>query len=106
MVSKQQLRADTEDLVAKFFAQGGEVKKIDTSERGVAYGTARDWKRRAQGLKVATPDEVAAERERRMLVAVGNKDARLCLALAQGQHDKAIRFDIENGRLGPNGEIK
>lgn len=104
MNDKATLRATTDDLVAQYLAAGNEITVAP--DRATCGYTSHDWKRVTQGLKVATTEEIAAERHRRCLIAVGNKDADLCMALLSGRYDKEIKHDIENDRLGPNGEIR
>ena len=88
--------------IEAFQAQGKTVTVIPTGKR---IFKGKDWKRLTQGLKVASQEEIEAERNRRALKAIRNGDNPLALALMSGQHNHAIKFDIENGRIGPNGEI-
>lgn len=104
MNDKATLRATTNDLVARYLAAGNEIKVAP--DRATCGYTSHDWKRITQGLKVATGEEIAEERHRRALIAVGNKDADLVMDLLAGRYDKEIKHDLENDRLGPNGEIR
>lgn len=104
MQTKEQLRADTAEAVAAFHARGGQVTVIP--DRATTGLSAKDWARKVRGEKVATPEEIEAERTRRTMIAVENRDADLALRLLQGRFDREIKFDIENDRIGPNGEIR
>lgn len=104
MNDKATLRATTNDLVADYLAAGKAITVAP--DRATCGLSGHDWKRVLRGQKVATGEEIAEERHRRALIAVGNKDADLVMDLLSGRHDKAIKFDIENDRLGPNGEIR
>lgn len=92
-------RGDTDALVTAFLKRGGRVDRAPRGESGNGY-TAKEWSRAERGLKVATGEEVAAERNRRAVIAVGNKDWELALALLEFRFDKEIKFDIESDRLG------
>lgn len=102
---KAALRAKIQEEVAQFEAKGGQVIVDRPYQSGNGF-SARDWSRSEKGLKVATGEEIAAERQRRALNAIRNKDAKLVEKLLTYQYDKVIKFDIEEGRLGPNGEIR
>lgn len=104
METKAEIRAVTARAVDEFLARGGEIHRAPDHE-GTSM-TEQDWARAARGLKVASPEDIEAERTRRLHIAIGNRDTDLCAALLTGRHDRAIKFDIENGRLGPNGEIR
>lgn len=103
MPNKTHAPADA-NAIRRFLEQGGEIKTLpDRASNNMSW---KDWKRATQGLKVALPSEIEAERERRTLIAIKNRDAQLALDLLRGRYDKEIKFDIENDRLGPNGEIR
>lgn len=88
-----------EHLVADYLARGGTITVVpDRATCGLNF---HDWRRANRGMIVAYPADVAAERDRRALVAVENGDVKLVTALLNGQHDRAIKFDIEHDRLGP-----
>lgn len=97
---KQALRGDVEALVQRYEARGHEVYRALPGESGNGYRHV-EWSRAAHGLKVATGEEIAAERHRRALTAVGNKDGELALRILSYEFDAAIKFDIENDRLAP-----
>lgn len=102
--SKVATRIETQRLTEEFLAKGGEI--IDGNAVAAAKYSGQDWARLAQGLKVATEAEIVEERKRRALIAIGNNDLELVTKLLQHKFDKEIKFDIENDRLGPNGEIR
>lgn len=102
---KAQVRADTSELVATYLARQGKITTDRPGQSGNGF-SARDWSRQQKGLKVATGEEIAAERDRRALKAIANRDFTLVEKLVTFQFDKVIKFDIEEGRLGANGEIR
>lgn len=106
MTNKAMIRAEIQESVADYLEAGGEVHTVDASQRGRDGLSWRDWKRLAQGLKVATKEEIEAERDRRALVALRNTDHELVIKILTGTFDREIKFDIENDRIGPNGEIR
>lgn len=80
-----------------------QVNVVPTNLRTVQ---GKDWKRLIRGQKVATEAEITAERDRRALIAITNKDLPLVEKLLTGGFDHEIKFDIENNRVGPSGEIR
>lgn len=97
---KAQVRAETGALVEAYLAKGGTVERVPFGESGNGY-RGNEWKRAAQGDKVATGQEVADERSRRALIALENQDLELVVALMSYDFDKEIKFDIESDRGGP-----
>lgn len=102
--SKEAIRSWVKPMVDEYLANGGQITDVNEAMKSGLSG--KDWSRLAQGLKVATADEITAERDRRTLIAVRNKDLDLTMRLMRGAFDKEIKFDIENDRIGPNGEIR
>lgn len=100
MSNKAQARVEADDLVAQYLARGGRIDRAPTTESGNGF-TGKDWARAEQGLKVATGEEVAAERERRAIIALKNDDTDLLVRILQFEFDKEIKFDIENELGGP-----
>lgn len=105
MSQKAEVRATTDELVAQYLEKGGRVTVDRPFQSGNGY-TAKDWARIQKGEKVATGAEIAAERDRRALKAIRNKDIALVARLLAYEFDKVIKFDIEAGRIGPNGEMR
>lgn len=102
MNDKEQTRELVNELVADYLAAGGTITQLpDRATCGLDH---HDWKRAVRGQHVVTADEVAAERKRRALIALENKDLELIQALLTGRHDKAIKFDLENACGGPRVE--
>lgn len=102
--TKEETRSEARQLLDAYIANGRQITQVEP-RKGSGH-TARDWDRLQKGLKVATPEEIKAERDRRALKAIANKDNDLVLRLLTGKFDREIKFDIENDRLGPNGEIR
>ena len=99
MQTKAEIRAEAEALAKRFEETGGQVQVIEG--RTTNGYTHADWARKVKGLKVATVEEIDAERTRRMLNAIkaNTKDApQRVMELLSGRRDKDIKFDIEHDR--------
>lgn len=100
--SKQRDAEEAARLTAMYENKGGKVTTVDPLKSSGL--SAADHARLARGLKVATPEEIVAERDRRLLKAVQNSDVELIAAILAGKHNRAIKFDIDNGRIDADGK--
>lgn len=96
--NKTREHAELDLATAEFIASGGEIQVIDDRLASLGW-THSDWERRIQGKKVALPWEIESERDRRIEIAVKNRDVELLTQLINKKFDRAIKHDIEHDRI-------
>lgn len=92
--------AQIQVITDEWVAAGNDIKVIPTRISQLGY-SFHDWQRLLRGLKVASKEDVKAERDRRLLRAIKRNDVELVTRLASGKFDAQIKLDIEGGRINP-----
>jgi hypothetical protein len=95
--TKDAEHAELQRVAEEYVASGGNILKVPSKLSGNGW-TWEDWGRAAKGLKVVVAEDIAAERERRLLKAVERNNLELCVQLLKGKFDRQIKIDIMDGR--------